>query len=225
MKQDILYYNPNESRSGVPALLGKQAEAEPLALDYGWLDKDSMLLLLERKELTNLASDLRNNHLRDQLEAAKKLTPHVWLLTEGDLEATIIGPTGYLNLPGEWHYDLFWGALMALLFGLQVSGPLFSNNKEETAILLKTLFRQTCRGFLGSGRPVIPKWRPTTHGTMAESYARAIKGLGFQRAVALQKQFPSWVHLVEATVADLKKIQGIGPIMAGRIHGGLRKEV
>ena len=221
MDANVLYYSVNEWRSGVPVYL-PQAQTANLPVDYGWLDAEKHAILVERKELRDLASSLRSGHLRVQLEAAKDETAHVWLLCEGNPK--LITPKR-VNLPGKWTYNNFWKALIALLYGLQVGGPLWADNPQESALLLSILYEQTHRIDLGAGRPVLPKWQHTPKGTVAESFARALPmGIGYGRAVALEEVTPSWVKLAQASVGLLEKAKGIGPILARRIHDFLRKE-
>lgn len=223
MDKNILYYDPNELRSGVPMEL-PQAESLPMPLDYGWLDSDGALVLVERKELNDLAGSLRNDHLRDQLEEAKKITNHIWLLVENwpeDLACELP------NLSGQWDYPRFLSALYALLYGLNVLGPIPTATPEDSAVNLWTLFEQTRRESLGSGRPANPKWRWTERDTLAESYSRAMPrgiGLGFSRAKALQRLYPSWVDLVGASRLRLQQVEGIGPVLARRIYQFLRRK-
>ena len=214
MKPNILYYSPNEVRGGIPTML-PSAESCPLALDYGWLTPDAMVLV-EHKSLADLAGSLRNRHLADQLDAAKKETNHLWLLVTGvPTEAALAAEYG------KWQYLPFMAALVSVLHGLQVGGPLIGVDKAQTAQNLTVLFNQTRRTALGPGRPALAQWRSFQRGDQAEAYARAIPGLGYHRAELMVKIAPTW----EVLVAKLRKgpkvlerIEGIGPVMAGRIY-------
>lgn len=227
MKNDRLYFSPNESRAHVPDLITVPHESlAALALDYGWTDDGGNLVLVERKDcLNDLPADLRNGHLRDQLEKAKELTNHLWLITENWHELTGYAEDDELrNIHGGWTYGSFLRALFALLYGLQVGGPVPSRSRRDTATLLSIMYSQTKRENLGSGRPALPKWERTRRGTVAESFARAFPGLGYSRACKLVETFPSWEVLVAANVTALASVSGFGPIMAKRIYDGLRKK-
>lgn len=213
----------NELRSGVPDRLGLVAEAWPrLLLDYGWLTEDA-LVLVERKEINDLGSSLRSGRLRDQLEKAKKVTNHIWLLVEGQLPATV---GGYLAIPGQWRYRDFMSALGALLHGLQVNGPIWTLDFRQSAEALLALWTQTSRESLGSGKPMLPKWKHTVHGSVPESFANGLRRirLGYGRACELVKVAPSWIKLTKLTTTHLRKVPGIGPIMAQKIYDELRRE-
>ena len=227
MQPGKLYWSPNEIRANVPNFLTVPNESlASLSLDYGWLDKDGNVILVERKGImSELPTDLHNGHLRDQLEKAKKETNHLWLVVEDWNELTGYADDDILhNIHGGWTYGNFLRALFSLLYGLQVSGPVPSRSRRDTATLLSVLYSQSKRDSLGSGRPALPKWQATKRASVAESYARAFPGLGFQRAEALAASFPCWEALVKAKQKDLEKISGFGPILAGRIYDGLRKK-
>ncbi len=181
---------------------------------------DGHEVAVERKELRNLLADMRNEHLRDQLERAKLVTPHVWLLVEGPLPSDL----GTIDGPGNWTFEQFWAKLSSLLIGLGVSGPLWTRMTRESAKVIRILFEQSQREGLGSGKPASEKWRRTNRDWVAESYTRVFRGLGFDRALALAKLFPSWTALTGATTSQLQKADGVGPLWAKKIHHLLRQE-
>lgn len=224
MKKGILYYSPNELRSRVPNFFTKAESYAGLALDYGWLAEDNSLVLLERKSVTvDLPGDLRSGHLKDQLEKAKDLTNHLWLLVEDWNE--LIGNVEddrLVNIHGGWTYGNLLKALFALVEGLQVGGPIPSKGRRDTSTIIWTLFQTSQRLSLGSGRPVLPKWKATDRKSVAEAYSRAFPGLGFERAKLLAKEFPTWIALTKATVRDMQRVSGIGPGLAQMLHDKLR---
>jgi len=193
------------------------AEPAVLPLDYGWLDCDGALVFVERKEVSNLLTDLRNGHLRDQLENARGQTEQVWLLVE---RLPVVMRGGEINGPGAWTYKAFWSALISLMYGLGIGGPLWSADMQGTVEILRAFFAQSQREALGSGRPKLSKWRDTVRGSRAEAYARAIFGLGQMRAERLAARFPTWSALVGAEPAELR-MEGIGPGWAERIWAAL----
>lgn len=222
MKADVLYYSSNELRSGVPQKLQKAEDLAGLLLDYGWLDVEGNEVLVERKEFGNLATDLRNGHLKAQLESAKAHTPHVWLLTEGiKLQAYTTLETSMEWIPGQWKYGHFLAAMLALVCGLQVN-LVGSQDKTDSACILWALFLQTRRVSLGSGKPVLARWRATRRNPVVESYARAIPGLGLERAERLAEGFASWELLCEARKAQIRKLPGFGPLLSEKVYSFVR---
>jgi len=222
MKADILYYSRNELRSGVPQLLQAAESAPDLPLDYGWICPDQSEVHVERKTLQDLAASLRNSHLRDQLEQAKADNRHLFLVVEGWSKLNDYSSNAPLLLRGgNWYYQPFMAALISILHGLQVQ-LLPCGGPDNTAMSIQTLFEMTRRERLGNGRPALSKWQHTKRNTMAESYARAIPNLGFERAKRLESKFKTWELLLKATQRQLRAVDGIGPLLSERIYKFLR---
>ena len=213
MKPNTLYYHPNEARGGIPKLLPQAESLAELSVDYGWVSPE--LVLVEHKEIGDLAHSLRNGHLVAQLERAKEQTPYVYLMVTGYDHQIEDGR-------GQWTYLTFCDALFSALYGLQVSGPIYASSKSKTAENIQGLFRQTRRLVLGKGRPVVPKWRHTKGYDQVESYVRALPSIGWTRAEALANRAPTWQYLVHILTKDgpkaLHAVPGIGPILAKRIY-------
>ena len=152
------------------------------------------------------------------MEKAKKVTPYLYLcmtcLPTHDEDGNLLG------VVTEWRYDNFYSALTAILLGLQVGGPLTGEYIEDTALIIETMFRQSMRTSLSSGRPVLGKWRSTPRGSLAESFARGL-GVGWEQAQTLSIEFPSWNCLVQAVdlrgPSVLTELRGWGKITSERV--------
>lgn len=226
LKKGILYYSPNELRSRVPLFLPKAESYAGLPLDYGWLDIDGAIVLVERKCVTvDLPGDLRSGHLKDQLEKAKDKTNHLWLLIEdwNELYGSVEDDQ-LVNIHGGWTYGNLLKAVFSLVSGLQIGGPVPSKSRRDTATILWTLFQTSHRLSLGSGRPKLPKWKSTDRNPIAQAYSRAFPGLGFERAKLLAKEFPTWLALTKAKERDFMRVSGIGPGLARMLYNKLRGE-
>jgi len=235
MEPNHLYYVNNELRGGIPSMLPAppaQASSE-LVLDYGWLVEDTQVLV-EHKTVEDLAQSLRSGHLADQLERGKAVTDHVYLCVTGlacpevpggmglcavDEYGSYLAETTMSTPSGNWDYDRFQDALISILHGLQVGGPIVGLTKSATARNIMALYRQTRREGLGKDRPKLPKWKQTKVYDQVEAYSRAFPGIGWEKARALAAEFPTWYELVQfGTRERLQMLSGFGRVLSSRLH-------
>ena len=169
--------------------------------------------------MEDLAQSLRNGRLRSELERAKAKTNFIYLLQTG-----LAVPNQHLELDvsGQWQYTAFWAALLALLHGLQVGGPIVGASRTDTVANLLVLQQQTYRATLGPGRPILPKWRSTIPFDQTESYARALPGIGWERAKVLVSIAPTWAILTKLCTSSgprsiPPKLPGFGKVLWERL--------
>jgi ERCC4-type nuclease len=168
-------------------------------------------ILVERTTLSDFSRKIMTARLWEQVEAmanTENVTPVV-LVEFGKLYSSI-------------SLESIYGALLSIALDWKIH-TLFSPNRVHTAVILEGLYRRAEMSEKKHERPVFkPKARSSN-----EEVLRVVANLphvSVVRARKLLERFKTIQALANASVAELRSVDGIGERIAERIYKAFRTE-
>lgn len=232
-------YEPDQMK----VLLGQVVEVDQVPLntsgmaDYMWQAVDGHWCQVERKQWGEVLGDL--DGVEEQLRRELKNADELGLLIEGVAEPTPYGIDVYKKAEDKPYYRMmhsygnslrprsgFYGQVQAWLWSLDKAGVSVyqTSNLQATATTLIAHFKQglkeehTVLNRYVKSRVVLKDLNPNVHMFMA------IPGVGEDRAKKLADWFGNLWALSNAEVADICRVDGIGPQLAAKILRSLGRE-
>jgi len=200
-----------EKKSGIPDLL----KAVGINLEIKTLPVGDYIVapetVVERKSISDLISSIFDGRLFDQCNRLKEHFAHPVLLMEGDvdeIEQIVENPF------------VFYGALasVAIDFKIQI---IPTPNATHTAKLLVSM----CSRKDASKGPFLKKIRKSDDLARQQlSVLCSLPGVGEKLATRMLERFGSPVQTLNASVADLAKVDGLGEARAKKIKQTLERQ-
>lgn len=170
-------------------------------------------LAIERKRADDFVQSLRDGRLFQQVAALAEEFPERALLLEGTFSVESVGGT---------NPDALRGAMVSLQFdwGIRI---LRTRDVEESASYVLLLADRLARR--SSGRSATRRADPgakaggeATGRELVEAMLSVLPGIGPARAQAIAASHPDMASLLAASPRDFERIEGVGPVVARRLH-------
>lgn len=158
----------------------------------------------EKKASNDFSQSIFDKRIFRQIEAAKERQANLVMLYEGSPLAT--KRTGLPQLIGALSHI----TVNERIASVQV------DNSVQAALALKTMARHAQQG-LGYTLSMLPT-KPKDVRKSQEAFIGAIPGVGITRAKSLLDAFGSPIGVMSATREQLRQVEGIGDVIAQRIH-------
>lgn len=200
-----------EKKSGIPDLL----KAVGINLEIKTLPVGDYIVapetVVERKSISDLISSIFDGRLFDQCNRLKEHFAHPVLLMEGDvdeIEQIVENPF------------VFYGALASVAIDFKI--PIIPTpNATHTAKLLVSM----CSRKDASKGPFLKKIRKSDDLARQQlSVLCSLPGVGEKLAKRMLERFGSPVQTLNASVADLAKVDGLGEARAKKIKQTLERQ-
>jgi DNA excision repair protein ERCC-4 len=200
-----------EKKSGIPDLL----KAVGINLEIKTLPVGDYIVapetVVERKSISDLISSIFDGRLFDQCNRLKEHFAHPVLLMEGDvdeIEQIVENPF------------VFYGALASVAIDFKI--PIIPTpNATHTAKLLVSM----CSRKDASKGPFLKKIRKSDDLARQQlSVLCSLPGVGEKLATRMLERFGSPVQTLNASVADLAKVDGLGEARAKKIKQTLERQ-
>jgi DNA excision repair protein ERCC-4 len=200
-----------EKKSGIPDLL----KAVGINLEIKTLPVGDYIVapetVVERKSISDLISSIFDGRLFDQCNRLKEHFAHPVLLMEGDvdeIEQIVENPF------------VFYGTLASVAIDFKI--PIIPTpNATHTAKLLVSM----CSRKDASKGPFLKKIRKSDDLARQQlSVLCSLPGVGEKLATRMLERFGSPVQTLNASVADLAKVDGLGEARAKKIKQTLERQ-
>jgi len=192
--------------------MGVEVERKRLEVGDYCVVNASVEVAVERKSVNDFESSIIDGRLFDQVHRLRRRYPLSFLC--------VIGP--FNSWKERISKDAYIGGILSValtafeafesLKGIVV--PLRLESEEEFCLLLKNLDRKVSSGKL----KVYPRIIRKAEVDDSIAMLTAIPGIGVEKAKKLLEKFGSIHAVVNASIADLKKVEGIGDKQARRIY-------
>jgi DNA excision repair protein ERCC-4 len=207
-----------EQRSGILEELEKKSDHFTFGLctlstgDYWIGDR----IIVERKTVTDLMDSIKSGRVFDQAYRMRQSGKNCLMIIEGD--KTVLETSSMSD-------NAVVGALIHLtvFVGIPV---IWSRNIGETAFILSDIYHQCRQQGLPRQKPVIHR----TQGIKITNKQRQklfllqnLQGIGIKRGLALLRSFSTFENILNASPAELTKVNGIGNSLANRIFAILHE--
>ncbi|AEA47505.1 ERCC4 domain-containing protein [Archaeoglobus veneficus] len=163
----------------------------------------SYAVAVERKDADDYVSSIVDGRLFDQLHRLANAYELSFLC--------IVGKVDFSRIRKE----AFTGSLVSIALKSKGSViPLRTDSEEEFCLVLKSINRQVEEGKLKTVPRIVKK------ASVEDSVAMltAIPGIGVEKAKRLLEKFGSVYRVVNATIPELMRVEGIGEKQAKRIY-------
>ena len=200
-----------EKKSGIPDLL----KAVGINLEIKTLPVGDYIVapetVVERKSISDLISSIFDGRLFDQCNRLKEHFAHPVLLMEGDVDE--------IEQIVENQF-VFYGALASVAIDFKI--PIIPTpNATHTAKLLVSM----CSRKDASKGPFLKKIRKSDDLARQQlSVLCSLPGVGEKLATRMLERFGSPVQTLNASVADLAKVDGLGEARAKKIKQTLERQ-
>lgn len=165
----------------------------------------------EKKASNDFSQSIFDRRIFKQIEAAKERSANLVMLYEGSPLSIL--RTGLPQLIGALSHI----SINERIASLQV------DNASQGAVALKTMARHAQQG-LGYTISMLPS-KPKDIRKAQEAFIGAIPGVGITLAARLLDSFGSPTKLMSAPVEALCLVDGVGSVLANRIHEFLNAAV
>lgn len=205
-------------------------------------DKDGVIVGVEVKSISDFISSLETGRLQaGQIPAMLKTYDESWLLVYGRWRATSDGQLEvWKESRGSWYpYALGtrpvpYGYVESRLVSMETAGVKTRTVEriEDAAQWIGVLARWWAKG--RDGHRTFKKFsevgRVPTSALIAmdgpmklrAEMAACLPGVGFDRAIAAAKYFPSVRDMVNATREEWEEVEGVGKVVAGAVVGAMK---
>lgn len=203
-----------ESRCGIPHLLSERpnVRAELRDLDLGDYQIGERAVI-ERKSASDFIASIMDRRIFAQMEMMTASCDIAVVLVEGDVFASRSAIE-----PAALEGALSW---IAVLSGAQL---MFSGSAAQSASMIATMARH-CQQGLGY-IPALRSGKPTaTQASVITRYVlEGLPGVGATTAITLAKHFQTIQAVANASLDDLKSVDGIGQKTALKVYQAMRGE-
>ena len=163
-------------------------------------------VVVERKEVHDLASSIITDRIKDQLLRLSHEPKHQWLIIHGSP----------LSIPDsvsiKTEHLLGFVASVTVRYGINVC---WLRNLEEAIYVIIKIIKKVHEGKLGI--PYLPRKRIYSRDERVRAIRLAFR-VSEKVAKGLLKKFGSLRGICNASEKELKKVDGVGDITAKRIH-------
>lgn len=176
-------------------------------------DDDSPVLLFERKTPGDFASSMtdEDDHLRDQVERLTEVQGTARVLIDGDME----------DFESLSHTDVLARSLRGFVASLEENDGARIKFCSHTANLVDMAIRIARKNFEESSSSLRVKSAVDNTEPFEKRVYGCITGVGPEMAHRLYEAFPTIPDALAADVEHLTAIDGVGDVMAERIHDSL----
>jgi len=195
-----------ERQSLLPDLL----EAAGLKLKYELLEIGDYILspetAIERKTIRDFVTSIYDGRIFEQSSELSKAFRHPIILLEGEFSLL----KGLVD-----NVKVVYGAILSLTLNYN-SRLIYSPSVEDSALIIETLYRQ-----IFEKRPRVrpPKVRKERNiGVQQILFIASIPGIGTTLAERLLEAFGTPMNVVNAPVAELSKVEGVGTAKAKKLR-------
>ncbi|MCS6768199.1 MAG: ERCC4 domain-containing protein [Candidatus Nitrosocaldus sp.] len=206
-----------ERRSGVPDALKELG----IYVDYATLDVGDYIVhrdcCVERKSVDDLINSIYDARLFIQVDGMLKHYPSPVLIIEGSSTSL-----SSVDKPG-----VLYGAIASLVVEFKVP-TVFTPSPTHTAVAIAALARHFSREDDDAREPMLRRIRKDRYGSLREQQLgiiASIPGIGGRLAQRLLERFNSPINVLNASLADLARVKGVGYAKARRIRYTLDTDV
>ncbi len=209
--------------------MGVDVRRKRLEIGDYLVTNSSREVAVERKSVEDFESSIIDGRLFDQVHRLSKKYPLSFLCIVGSESSESSGSDSGRSDRSESSEskeskgkvrisrDAFVGGILSVALTALSSGtviPLRLESEEEFCLMLKNLDRKLSSGKL----KVYPRIVRKTEVDDSVAMLTAIPGIGVEKAKRLLERFGSVHAVVNASIADLKRVDGIGDKQARRIY-------
>ncbi len=203
IKKEKMYVDTREFRSKVVKILSEDYEVVPVQLsvgDYVLSDR----IAVERKTTGDFLESIRDGRLFEQV---KKL--------RNDYKAPVLIIEGESLFSRNFHENSIYGAIASIISDFNVP-VIFTRNPEETAKLLKALYRRE----RAEHREIAlhKERKPMTLEERQRYIVESLPSVSAKLSKRLLEHFGSVRDVMNAEVSELVDVKGIGRKTAESIH-------
>jgi len=192
--------------------LGDRFEVSRAMLDIGDVSINGRIGV-ERKRADDFVESMKDGRLFHQAGGLAEAYAERAIIVEGGFTAEAVGGMSA---------DAIRGAMVSLQFDWGIH-LLRSRDVKESADYIAILGNRLSKR-RGSRRSMPPSGVPKLSaesledGNTVEAVVVALPGVGRARAQMIAAKYPDFPSLMRATPRDLGSIEGVGPVLATRIH-------
>lgn len=202
-----------EQRSGIAEEIGKLTDKfafETVTLPTGdyWIEDK---IIVERKTLNDFLVSIKNGRIFQQAYRIAQSGKNGLIILEGDKSMIDTSSMSRKAVQGALiHLEVF--------IGIPVIRSL---NIQETAALLADIIHQCQQQALPRPKHIIsssPGIRISKKQRQKLFLLQNLPGVGIKKGLALLRSYSTIENIINASTADLEKVQGIGKKLADRIY-------
>ena len=206
--------------------MGVDVRRKRLEIGDYLVTSSSREVAVERKSVEDFESSIIDGRLFDQVHRLSKKYPLSFLCIVdsdssespgSDSDSSDSSESKESKSKERISRDAFVGGILSVALTALSSGtviPLRLESEEEFCLMLKNLDRKLSSGKL----KVYPRIVRKTEVDDSVAMLTAIPGIGVEKAKRLLERFGSVHAVVNASIADLKRVDGIGDKQARRIY-------
>jgi len=187
--------------------MGVEVQRKRLSVADYLITYSSYAIAVERKDADDYVNSIADGRLFDQLYRLTRLYELSFIC--------VIGNVDFYRM----RRDAFIGSIVSIALKSRGSVvPLWVKDEKDFCLVLKSLNRQVEGGRIKATPRIVKK------ASIDDSVAMlmAIPGVGVEKAKKLLERFGSVFRVVNATIPELMRVEGIGEKQARRIYDFVR---